>query len=120
MTASLGRSGLTNCKMALHAHRETWDASAWITQIFDQVLSRPARDTTTIGNNDALPDDPTLNAHAGFNSLDILDTSSLFLDGFEGWPNHLFLGDLFDPSGSAAPFVPSTSTFEQDFRTQYS
>ncbi|KAF2626049.1 hypothetical protein BU25DRAFT_300616, partial [Macroventuria anomochaeta] len=35
MTASLGKSALTSCKMALHIHRETWDASSWITQIFD-------------------------------------------------------------------------------------
>ncbi|KAH6842111.1 hypothetical protein B0T12DRAFT_313914, partial [Alternaria alternata] len=35
LVARAGVSGLMNCKMALHAARDTWDASPWITQLFD-------------------------------------------------------------------------------------
>lgn len=113
MTASLGRSALTNCKMALHVHRETWDASSWVTQLFDKALAHP------VASRDALVSDATANEEANFNNLDILDTSGLYLDGMEGWPNHLFLGDLFDPSSNAVPFAPSMPGFGQDFPAQY-
>ena len=98
MTASLGRSALTNCKMALHVHRETWDASTWITQLFDKALSH------SVARSDELPN-AARNSQSHHN-LDILDTSGLFLDGMEGWPNHLFLGDLFDPSTNTATIEP--------------
>lgn len=104
MTANLGRSALTNCKMALHVHRETWDASSWISQLFDKALARPVE----------RPDRP-LNATLApqpFNDLGVLDTSGLFLDGMEGWPNHLFLGDLFDPSTNTTTFEPPILGYE--------
>ncbi|KAH6619910.1 fungal-specific transcription factor domain-containing protein [Boeremia exigua] len=112
MTASLGRFALTNCKMALHAHRETWDASSWITQLFDKALAHPVR------RLDAAHSDPTPNAQTTFNNLDVLETSGLFLDGMEGWPNHLFLGDLFGTSVDNTAFVPPLSDFPQNFTTQ--
>lgn len=113
MIANLGRSALTNCKMALHVHRETWDASSWVTQLFDKALAHPVamRSPPVSG--------ATVNQTANFNSLDILDTSGLYLDGMEGWPNHLFLGDLFDPSANTIPFSTSIPQLEQDFSAQY-
>lgn len=99
MTASLGRSALTNCKMALHVHRETWDASVWITQLFDKALSRP------VVRRERQPEEPVSQPSTNINHLDVLDTSGIYLDGMEGWPNHLFLGDLFDSSFSSAAFT---------------
>ncbi|KAF9699239.1 hypothetical protein EKO04_002713 [Ascochyta lentis] len=119
LTASLGRSGLTNCKMALHAHRNTWDASSWITQIFEKALARPVREVTLATRADAPPDDLTLNPHSGFNNFDITESSGFFFDGFEGWPNHLFLGDLFEPSMTSAAFAPPTAEYGQGFPTQF-
>lgn len=113
MTASLGRSALTNCKMALHVHRETWDASSWVAQLFDKALAHP------VASKDLPASDPTMNQCTTFNSLDILDTSGLYLDGMEGWPNHLFLGDLFDPSSTAVPLTPSVPGSVLNFPTQY-
>ena len=119
MVASLGRSGLTNCRMVLHVHRETWDASLWITQLFDKALARPARERTPVPRADVPLGHSTLSSHTNLNNLDVLDTSGLFLDGSEGWPNHLFLSDLFDPSVNAAAFGPSTSGYGQTFSTQF-
>lgn len=112
MTASLGRSALTNCKMALHVHRETWDASSWITQLFDKALAHPVamRSPPASGT--------TVEQTGHFNNLDILDTSGLYLSGMEGWPNHLFLGDLFDPAANAMPFSTSIPELEQGFSSQ--
>ncbi|KAJ4988908.1 cutinase transcription factor 1 alpha [Stagonosporopsis vannaccii] len=111
MTASLGRSALTNCKMVLHVHRETWDASSWITQLFDKALSHPVG-RPHIPLNDALDSQPSIN------NLDILDTSGMFLDGMEGWPNHLFLGDLFDPSTNTTNLEPPI--MDGNFPTHFS
>ncbi|KAF3032454.1 hypothetical protein E8E12_001470 [Didymella heteroderae] len=113
ITASLGRSALTNCKMALHVHRETWDASSWVTQLFDKALARPVASTNSHISG------TTVNQAANFSNLDILDTSGLYLDGMEGWPNHLFLGDLFNPSANAVPFATSIPQFGQDIPAQY-
>jgi hypothetical protein len=113
MTASLGRSSLTNCKMALHVHRETWDASSWVTQLFDKAIARPT------ASRDPPVSEGTVNQEADFNSLDILDTSGLYLDGMEGWPNHLFLGDLFDPSANTVPFGTSIPELGADLPAQY-
>jgi hypothetical protein len=113
MTATLGRSALTNCKMALHVHRETWDASSWVIQLFDKALARP------VASRDSPANGPTISQAADSNHLDILDTSGLYLDGMEGWSNHLFLGDLFDPSTNAIPFSTSISVLGQNFPTQY-
>lgn len=113
MTASLGRSALTNCKMALHVHRETWDASSWVTQLFDKALVRP------VIIRDPPVSEASLDQEAPSNNPEILDTSGLYLDGMEGWPNHLFLGDLFDPSATAVPFATSTSGLGLDLPGQY-
>lgn len=113
MTATLGRSALTNCKMALHVHRATWDASSWVTQLFEKALARPvAHSNPPIGII-------TASQAANINNLDVLDTSGLYLDGMEGWPNHLFLGDLFDPSTNTIPLPTSIPELGQDFLAQY-
>ncbi|KAJ8115998.1 hypothetical protein OPT61_g2489 [Boeremia exigua] len=113
MTASLGRSTLTNCRLALYVHRDTWDASSWITQLFDKVLARP---TLQIG---APLYNSTLDPQTTSNNLDILDTSELFLDGMEGWPNHLFLGDLFDASVNNTTFAPSAEDASHNSIAQF-
>lgn len=113
MTATLGRSALTNCKMALHVHRETWDASSWVTQLFDKALARP------VANRDLTANGATINQAPDSNNLDVLDTSGLYLDGMEGWPNHLFLGDLFDPSASAIMYPTSIPGLGQGFPAQH-
>lgn len=119
LTASLGRLGLTNCKMALYAHRNTWDASSWVTQIFDKALSRPVRGSSPASGAGAASDYTTLDAHNSAIELDATAPNDLFLDGFEGWPNHLFLGDLFDPPMNTAAFAAPMPGYGEEFATQF-
>lgn len=119
LTASLGRSGLTNCKMALHAHRDTWDASSWITHIFDKALTWPMFENTPTTMADVPADVSTPNSHNGFNNLDSTEPNSFFSNALEGWPNHLFLGDLFDSSMSTAKFATPVPGHGQESGIQY-
>jgi hypothetical protein len=112
MTASLGRSGLTNCKMVLYAHRNTWDASSWIIQLFDKAVVRRTTDINSATRAEAPSNESFINQSSAFNSLDVPDIDDVFFDGFERWPSHLFLGDLFDPSLNTTAFAPPTSGYE--------
>jgi hypothetical protein len=105
IVARSGMSGLTNCKMALHAARDTWDASPWIAQLFDKVLllslpsPRPAAEelVDSMGITEA---------GTGSNGMPAFDLDGLSLPGYGTWPSHLFLGNFFDSSSN-----PSSSNF---------
>ncbi|KNG45729.1 transcriptional regulatory protein amdr [Stemphylium lycopersici] len=97
MTARLGLSGLTNCKMALYATRETWDASPWISQLFDKVLRIPNDDSRPPAEEN---DNNNMGQEVPIGPLDIssFDLNGFSMPGYDGWSNHLFLGNLFDSS----------------------
>jgi hypothetical protein len=119
LVARAGVSGLMNCKMALHAARDTWDASPWITQLFDKVLclglpaAASAADRRAAGGGGGGGSDERGNGDGdgvnameggggdgimGFNDL----SASFDLDGLgmmagyygAAWPNHPFLGQF--------------------------
>jgi hypothetical protein len=109
-----GVSGLMNCKMALHAARDTWDASPWITQLFDKVLclGLPAAASAAGGGSEERGDGDGENDGVGameggggggdglmgFNDLSAsFDLDGLgMMAGYYGatWPNHPFLGQF--------------------------
>ncbi|KAF7675984.1 hypothetical protein GT037_005489 [Alternaria burnsii] len=120
LVARAGVSGLMNCKMALHAARDTWDASPWITQLFDKVLclglpaAASAADSRAAGGggggseergdgdgeNDGVG---AMEGGGGDGTMGFNDLSASFdLDGFgmmagyygATWPNHPFLGQF--------------------------
>ncbi|CAI9627876.1 unnamed protein product [Alternaria burnsii] len=120
LVARAGVSGLMNCKMALHAARDTWDASPWITQLFDKVLclglpaAAPAADSRAAGGGgggseergDVDGENDGVGAMEGGGGDGIMgfnDLSASFdLDGLgmmtgyyaATWPNHPFLGQF--------------------------
>ncbi|CAN9464385.1 unnamed protein product [Alternaria alternata] len=117
LVARAGVSGLMNCKMALHAARDTWDASPWITQLFDKVLclelpaTASAADSRAAGGGGGSEergdgDGDGVNAMEGgggdgimgFNDLSAsFDLDGLgMMAGYYGatWPNHPFLGQF--------------------------
>lgn len=108
LVARAGVSGLMNCKMALHAARDTWDASPWITQLFDKVLclGLPAAASAAGGGSEERGDGDGVNAMEGgggdgimgFNDLSAsFDLDGLgMMAGYYGvtWPNHPFLGQF--------------------------
>jgi hypothetical protein len=118
LVARAGVSGLMNCKMALHAARDTWDASPWITQLFDKVLclglpaaastadSRAAGGGSSEGRGDGAGQNDGVGAMEGGGSDGIMgfnDLSASFdldglgmMAGYYGapWPSHPFLGQF--------------------------
>ncbi|KAF2008565.1 hypothetical protein BU24DRAFT_93162 [Aaosphaeria arxii CBS 175.79] len=103
-TARLGMSGLTNCKMALHATRETWDASPWISQLFDKILCISTANRRT--NTENLGNDTDTRAEID-PSIGSLDLNGFPLPEPNEWPSQLFLGNIFD--------IPSNSTFSMPY-----
>lgn len=103
-TAHLGMSGLTNCKMALHATRDTWDASPWISRLFDKVLciSVNNRQQTTEEQLSSLNTDADLS----LNNLSAFDLNSFSMPNEEGWPSQVFLGNFFDVSSVPTDSAP--------------
>ncbi|KAK7178627.1 hypothetical protein PSPO01_15321 [Paraphaeosphaeria sporulosa] len=109
MAARSGMSGLTNCKMALHAVRDTWDASPWISQLFDKALClslaphRPAA-RAHVGSI-------STEAEMGFDDMAAFDLDGYSIPSYGGWAGHLLLGNFFDVPLDPSSSMPMAPTF---------
>jgi len=111
MAARSGMSGLTNCKMALHAVRDTWDASPWISQLFDKALCLSfAQHRSAAGE---CVDSINSEAETGSNDMAAFDLDAYSLPDYGGWAGHLSLGNFFDLSLDTSSSIHMAPTFDE-------
>jgi hypothetical protein len=110
MAARAGMSGLTNCKMALHAVRDTWDASPWISQLFDKALCLSLAPHISATGGDVGSN--STEAETGPNDMAAFDLDGYFIPSYGGWAGHLSLGNFFDVSLDTSPSTNIAPTFD--------
>jgi hypothetical protein len=109
IAARSGMSGLINCKMALHAARDTWDASPWISQLFDKVLCLSLASPTP-GAEERVHGIDT-EADTSSNDIGAFDLDGFSLPGYGTWPSHLSLSNFFDVSSDPSSSIFMAPTF---------